>query len=256
MTRQELLEIAKPLLLNTEMVRATLDGRKTATRRAVKSKNILDYPIHRKDMLMEWKIIDFDSRQCVKIVKPPYKAGDILYVQETWAVENTYKNIGVYGFDIVYKSDNKILDCMFDDIDRYIKFSKFESKNGWQSPYFMPKEAARLLLRVTDVRPERLQDITTEDICIEGVWVEPPSIVKGVKFPDGFEKRTDSEKENWYKETAQATYIGQCTHVEMLHRAWESLWNSTIKKADLATYGWNANPWVWVIEFERINYDD
>ena len=81
----------------------------------------------------------------------------------------------------------------------------------------MPKEAARIWLKVTDVRVERLQEITEEQIGREGVEVEYPHVLNGE------EKRY----------------------------AFSTLWNSTVKKSDLDRYGWNANPWVWVIEFER-----
>ena len=81
----------------------------------------------------------------------------------------------------------------------------------------MPKEAARIWLRVTNVMVERLQDITSEQIHKEGVEVEEPYVLNGE------EKRY----------------------------AFSRLWDSTIKKSDLDRYGWNASPWVWVIEFER-----
>lgn len=83
----------------------------------------------------------------------------------------------------------------------------------------MPKEAARIWLKVTDVRVERLQDINGQDVLKEGLnsHVHP-----------------------------QAFYF-DCNQREMF----ENLWNSTIKKSDLDRYGWGANPWVWVIEFER-----
>ena len=87
----------------------------------------------------------------------------------------------------------------------------------WHPSIHMPKEAARIWLKVTDVRVERLQDITSEQICKEGVEVEEPHVLNGE------EKRY----------------------------AFSSLWNSTIKKSDLDRYGWDASPWVWVIEFER-----
>ena len=74
----------------------------------------------------------------------------------------------------------------------------------------MPKEAARIWLKVTDVRVERLQDMTDDDAEAEGCF-DYTSTALG--FPD--------------------------------------VWDSTIKKSDIDRYGWDANPWVWVIEFER-----
>lgn len=95
----------------------------------------------------------------------------------------------------------------------------------------MPKEAARIFLKVKDVRVERLQDITEKQAESEGlkfkamycpkddtfVEIQNPSIDSGATYKNGFAK----------------------------------IWNSTIKKSDIEKYGWNANPWVWVMEFER-----
>ena len=83
----------------------------------------------------------------------------------------------------------------------------------------MPKEAARIWLRVTDVRVERLQEMTGQDVLKEGLnsHVHPQA-----SYFDGNQR-------------------------EMF----EKLWNSTIKKSDLDRYGWDASPYVWVIEFER-----
>ena len=91
--------------------------------------------------------------------------------------------------------------------------------HGWQPSIFMSKEAARIFLRVTDVRVERLQDITFDGCISEGIIEQ-----HGMR----------SELRNWYFE----------------------LWDSAIKKSDINKYGWNANPFVWVYEFERVNADE
>ena len=88
----------------------------------------------------------------------------------------------------------------------------------------MPKEAARIFLIVKRVRTERLQDISFEDCKAEGIW-------------DDY--KTTSEK---YRENLQRAAYPV---------AFKELWNSTIEKSDLWKYGWDANPWVRVIEFER-----
>jgi hypothetical protein len=95
--------------------------------------------------------------------------------------------------------------------------NEFPSADTYHPSIHMPKEAARIWLKVTDVRVERLQDITSEQICREGAEVEYPHVLNGI------EKRY----------------------------AFQQIWDSTIKKADLERYGWEANPFVWVIEFER-----
>ena len=180
----------KPILFNTEMVRAILDGRKTCTRRILKHdvETILNSPYHKAHPEVE------DKQIISKLCQPPYQPGDILYVRETWKKAPN----GYYYYE----------DWQRNDIADITK---------WKPSIHMPKEAARIWLKVTDVRVERLQEITSEQIGREGVEVEYPHVLNGE------EKRY----------------------------AFSTLWNSTVKKSYLDRYGWDANPWVWVIEFER-----
>ena len=186
-----------PILFNTEMVRAILDGRKTVTRRLVKHDvdAILNSPYHKEHPEVE------DKQIISKLCMSPYQPGDILYVRETWGEgyeEGTY----------IYRADDKLAG---------LPTFKESSKLIYHPSIHMPKEAARIWIKVTDVRVELLQEITSEQIGREGVEVEYPHVLNGE------EKRY----------------------------AFSTLWNSTVKKSDLDRYGWNANPWVWVIEFER-----
>ena len=214
MNREELLKKSKPILFNTEMVKAILDGRKTVTRRVIK------FPINR--FTKNIPITDNVSFRQIRSgkanfhedpffgydVKLPYSVGDTLYVRETWSDHYVPDEYGKPKLEYCYKSDG---------ID--IKSECLPGENNrWEPSIHMPKDAARIFLRVTDVRVERLQDITQEQICREGVETEYPFALTG--------------EEKLY--------------------AFSRLWNSTIKKSDLETYGWDANPWVWVIEFERI----
>lgn len=187
----------KPILFNTEMVRAILDGRKSCTRRLVKflwGENP-KWTGYIKDGLM---LYNGRNEPCIRT--QPYQSGDILDVRETWC-----KGLERY----IYRAD-------YSDTEKFYQDGK-EINMKWQPSLHMPKEAARIFLRVTNVRVERLQEITSEQICKEGVEVEDPYVLNGE------EKRY----------------------------AFSNLWNSTIKESDLDRYGWNANPWVWVIEFER-----
>ena len=201
----------KPILFNTEMVRAILDGRKTCTRRLVKPQpksklcytfagsdsNTWGYPNRTAHEIWgeEFKLPnDITEEELSKRWNPPYHKDDILYVRETWKKAPN----GYYYYE----------DWQRNDIADVTK---------WKPSIHMPKEAARIWLKVTDVRVERLQEITSEQICREGVEVEYPHVLNGE------EKRY----------------------------AFSTLWNSTIKKSNLNRYGWDANPWVWVIEFER-----
>lgn len=187
----------KPILFNTEMVRAILDGRKTCTRRLVKPQPDEKYtfPLGFVTDSTEKKEVGcfgFAANEyggSIQYVKPPYRyaPGDILYVRETWKKAPN----GYYYYE----------DWQRDDIADVTK---------WKPSIHMPKEAARIWLKVTNVRVERLQDMTDDDAEAEGCF-DYTSTALG--FPD--------------------------------------VWDSTIKKSDLDSYGWTANPWVWVIEFER-----
>ncbi len=222
------------------MTQATLENRKTATRRVIKPKYSNTHFMFRTDKYgtefveMQNQVEgetwgkNEDGTTWHKILgyivpKAPYKVGDILYVQETWQIHDLSPE---FCMMIRFKADNHCeLQVEFKP-SRFDKFEKFYYKNGWQSPYFMPKEAARLFLKVTDVRVERLQDISNQEAHKEGV-----------------------------KATGSDVYCGHGTASSQWDFSVEkftTLWDSTIKKQDLDKYGWEANPWVWVIEFERV----
>jgi len=191
----------KPILFNTEMVRAILDGRKTCTRRIVRPPYFVDGDENDKRSLITLRTATKNSslyRQIGQMPYPdaPYRMCDILYVRETWKKAPN----GYYYYESWQRND-------IADITK------------WKPSIHMPKEAARIWLRVTDVRVERLQEITGQDVLKEGLnsHVHPQA-----SYFDGNQR-------------------------EMF----EKLWNSTIKKSDIDRYGWDASPWVWVIEFER-----
>lgn len=194
----------KPILFNTEMVRAILDGRKGATRRIVKG-FIPDDAV--------WGYTAFTPKGYIscrgtfadgygeKIFKLPCETGDILYVRETWKKAPN----GYYYYE----------DWQKDDIADVTK---------WKPSIHMPKEAARIWLKVTDVKIERLQDVTEDGAKAEGAIDNR-----------GFIHSPENEYDRIH--TAREHFI--------------RIWNSTIKKSNLNRYGWYASPWVWVIEFER-----
>ena len=210
----------KPILFNTDMVRAILDGRKTVTRRVIKPqpKSKLCYTFAGSDCGTwgypsktaheswgeEFKLpYDITEEELKKKWNPPYHADDILYVRETWGEgyeEGTY----------IYKADDKLAN---------LTEFKESSKLIYHPSIHMPKEAARIWLKVKAVRVERLQCMSWDDICNEGV------------IPD-----SDIRDEFSFK---------------MLQNKFKNLWNYTIKKSDIDRYGWDANPFAWVIEFER-----
>lgn len=209
----------KPIIFNTEMVRAILDVRKTAMRQVIKPQPkgahmVLDYDkqgchmlcggIATTGVLCDWE----------KYISFPYSMGDILYVQEEYF---DYKG------HLHYKADGKHIGLEKNGI--YFK---------WDSPVSMPKEAARIFLRVTDMYIERLQDIAETDAIKEGF--EP--IV--CNHPNGL-PCTDCLNTG-YLEPAMASFY--------------TMWEDDINEADRKIYGWDANPWVWVIEFEIISKED
>lgn len=218
----------KPILFNTEMVRAILDGRKDATRRIVKG-FIPDDAV--------WGYTAFTPKGYIscrgtfadgygeKFFKLPCEPGDILYVRETFAWCPCWD----CGFDtipdgcrhpVIYDSKKREHGCYM--YRASCEDNEYPSADTWHPSIHMPKEAARIWLKVTDVRVERLQEISEDGAKAEGA-----------NFKNG--------KNVGFEEKMNRTAIERFTEI----------WNSTIKKSDLDRYGWDANPWVWVIEFER-----
>lgn len=149
-------------LFSQDMVRAYLEKRKLHTCRPAKIEFLPGFnpewtgyrPVYEYG---EFFLEGSNHQSATRRTKPKYKPGDYLYVQETWKVFQIYPS--TLGFDVIYRADEYINPCIFKDMDRYFKFQKYEAKNGWQSPYFMPREAARLCGRVTKVEAMRLDDV-------------------------------------------------------------------------------------------------
>ena len=221
----------KPILFNTDMVRAILDGRKTVTRRCVKFLNGKNpnWTGYIKDGLM---LYNGTNEHCIKPCK--YKSGDILYVWETWTEHYTAESDGKLVY--CYKADgiNLKSECLSGE------------NNRWYPSIHMPKEAARIWLKVKDVRVERLQDITEEQAKAEGIrgYSKDGNLYKYAVTDDWWidyhNKHRKSFFGTWWQDMPRTA-----------KDAFSYLWNSTIKKSDLDRYEWDANPWVWVIEFER-----
>lgn len=183
-----------PILFNTDMVRAILKGKKYVTRRIA---NRIPVETHRVEDLEDgtfechWGGYQTDTGMFCDgtcTVSALYQPGDILYVREAWREHSP-------GFPqlFIYKADYSFCDVK------------------WKPGIHMPKEAARIWLKIVNVRAERLHDIDDNGIKAEGLEI-------GCDFED--------------------------------------IWNATIKKTDMNRYGWDANPWVWVVEFERCSKPD
>jgi len=179
----------KPILFNTRMVEAILSGEKTTTRRLIKPQPIgkvrhctgyqIDYWAEEKET---------QGSLFLSKMKMPYQPGDVLYVRETWMRWHD----GSYQ----YRAD--------------VGNSDFP----WKPSIHMPKEAARLFLKVKSIEAQRLQDF----LCCRSEIIK-----EGIAFKD--------------YETAK--------------KCFKELWDSTLPPADKSTFGFDANPWVWAIEFER-----
>jgi hypothetical protein len=202
----------RPILFSAPMVRAILDGRKTVTRRAVNPQ-----PVLTEGSGFSWKGHLFgcgsDDRETARNFSkhccPFGKPGDRLYVRETCFI-NDYREAGVpvderASCEIHYRADG-IPD-----------FEGEEELIRWRPSIHMPRWASRILLEITDVRVERLQDISRADIRAEGLQC-PPELASDDVSPN---------YRDWYP------------------AAWKELWNST-------GGDWDANPWVWVVEFKRV----
>lgn len=200
----------KPILFNTEMVRAILNGRKSCTRRIVKPQQFVGMlPDKCKDGIPEEFLkgkkfmfkpyCDMTDTELINTsYKAPYQLGDILYVRETF--------IQAAAHIFWYKADDN---------------SWISEGLRWKPSIHMPKEAARIWLKVKDVRVERLQDITGFSVQKEGIELDPNECA------------------------------GKFDFITELFFLFQRLWDSTVKKSELEHYGWDANPYVWAIEFER-----
>ena len=179
---------------------------------------------------------DITEGELKKKWNPPYHTDDILYVRETWApmyADETSNEVCAY----LYKADRQKYGEEYQkeyDI-QYPDGKDYTWEGIWRPSIHMPKEAARIWLKVKDVRVELLQEITANEKAKEGL-VSPCCMCRNEE--DGKCEGGDR-------------LLKDCP-IECIDYSFMKLWNSTIKKSDLDLYGWDANPWVWVIEFERV----
>ena len=208
----------RPILFNTEMVQAILEGRKTTTRRIIKGvdRNYYFLGSNKQNTKVSFARITTSLPLRVKI---PYQVGDILWVRETW---QEIKNI--------YNSRHYIYKASPDIVPEHCYYTTngiWDSDLTWKPSIFMPKEAARIFLKVTGVRVEKLQDITEEGAKAEGAYKlaqsNPTKCVEN-------------------KDVDNGSYLN----------GFKRVWFKTLPKyyKDYATF--EGNPYVWVIEFQRV----
>ncbi|MEE0432489.1 MAG: hypothetical protein UDF85_06135 [Lachnospiraceae bacterium] len=220
----------KPILFSTEMVRAILDGRKTCTRRICKDANeytVPDMDFYNADR-RTYAVHNFaDNEQMEQLSTAertcPICPGDILYVRETWEHFDCCCCEGDEHGNCYQEPQQNILNKSY-GCYMYRATDEIYGDAKWHPSIHMPKEAARIWLRVMDVRVERLQDVTEDGAKAEGAIDNR-----------GFIHSPENEYDRIH--TARDHFI--------------KIWNSTIKKSDIDRYGWDANPYVWVISFER-----
>ena len=231
----------KPILFNTEMVRAILDGRKTVTRRVVKPQpegHIALNP-NEKSWARSWVEIVGGPDGHLRVIAPPVGIGDILYVRETFMrLDCSDCMVNAELETVCSRHPDKNGGCFV------YRASDYVEEILWRPSIHMPKDAARLFLRVTAVRMERLVNITNEDILKEGVLPKAmrPNGCKCMWAFDGCMEMPCTNRESYLRLCHREPYV--------------ELWDGTIKPADRGCYGWAANPWVWVIEFERITKEE
>lgn len=215
----------KPILFNTQMVRAIQKGTKTVTRRiAFEQTNIR--PFRSSQYPDGWWFLGRVYRKWDDMLREPqgvlsfakYKAGDILYVRETWTKLYHVDENGYTHFDqeeIYYAADGDpgitlVNADGFEEDDQRIK---------WKPSIHMPKEAARIFLRVKAVRVERLNSMEEEDAIAEG-------------FPD----------------------LG--VDAESPLARFSVLWDKTISRKDIGKFDWMSDPWIFAYEFEKITKEE
>lgn len=220
----------KPILFNTEMVRAILDGLKTCTRRICKDANEYTVPdmefynadkrtyaVHNFADKKHTEQLSIAERTC------PICPGDVLYIRETWEHFDCCCCEGDEHGNCYQEPQQNVLNKSY-GCYMYRATDEIYGDARWHPSIHMPKEAARIWLKVTDVRVERLQEITVDGCHRDGINIETSAVTDG----ETLNRNHDFSLEKF-----------------------EILWDSTVKKSDIDRYGWDANPWVWVIEFER-----
>ena len=215
----------KQILMNTDMVRALLEGRKTVTRR-----NPFQMPeeynrikgLYRDDKHRLCAIFQCTTPgdPTIEEVHAQYQPGDILWVRETWGMASDLLG-AVPG--PVYMADYSESEL------QHLRAKGYR----WKPSIHMPREVARIFLRVTGVRVERLQEITEDDAKAEGA-------VKSYPYTDPATGKTS------FMQDEQGTY----------RSGFSNIWDSTIKPADRIAYCWESIPWVWVIEFKQISKEE
>lgn len=224
----------RPILFSGDMVRAILEGRKTQTRRICKDQTAKSYKwvencgLYPKSdkTYTDW------AKDCgLSFLLPtrcPYgKVGDSLWVRETFRYAIFGLGCGGKAAGVEYKIDGRIK--FLAKAQKYARQKnnkdKMRQHARWRSSRFMPKWAARIWLEITGIGVERVQEITDRDACMEGV---------------------DRKLLPYDAADPEKAYLYDGTTIKLFRELWDFL---NAKRG----FGWESNPWVWVIEFKKVN---
>ncbi|MCQ4186514.1 hypothetical protein FK515_22800 [Klebsiella pneumoniae] len=208
------------MIFNGEMVRAILDGRKTQTRRIIKPQPeaTLSGSLSGKWLSRPLNGLLLPKIEDIAIHCPFGVVGDRIWVRETWARYNIDQN----SHDIAYRATTP---------------EDWPEEGRWRPSIHMPRWASRIMLEITDVRVERLNSINEHDAIAEGlaeISKDWRTYKYGVPDRDGY-PGTDDCGWPWHE--------WECYPISAYSKLWESIYGAD---------SWQANPWVWVIEFKRV----
>jgi hypothetical protein len=226
----------RPILFSTEMVRAILDGRKTMTRRIVSAKNSffgglyglkfsdLDFNSAKVDHLFApvYLKVDLPAMETRHRIFPKYDVGDILWVRES---AYFHKQEGRW----YYKATDPLTDSI-------------EYGYRWKPSIHVPKIASRIYLEITNIKAERVQDISPGDACDEGVnyWNVDADAFEAGELQADFQNYTWKDNRNY----ADYHFPTFANCIDSFRTLWQSINGEE---------SWNKNPWVWVIEFKILS---
>lgn len=205
----------RPIIFSGPMVRAILDGRKTQTRRVANPQPHPDFIARGVvGVVSQWPQQDgvrwFTADGMSELVKCPYgKPGDRLWVRETWTGTWCYEEM-----HLVYAADGSERTVDIPEVPHDYCLPKIAAKpTAWVTPLFMPRWASRITLEITEIRAQRVREISGADALAEGC-------------------------------TGSADFTPQMEFA--------MLWGHINGKRDGGKYAWAVNPWVWALTVRRL----
>ena len=223
------------MIFNAEMVRALLDGRKTQTRRPIIWKQTRFTEIGEREDGSKWPWSEDAEHACDFWHPCPFGAvGDRIWVREAFRVHSRATDVAT----LVYKASER--NSWTEQTHRVpvTVCNKPATPEKWTPSLHMPRWASRILLEITDVRVERLNAISEEDAQREGVHTEvwdQTVVARNYAARDEF-------FQFWSEDMPHYVEMNQ-----LYRSSFRSLWESIYGEES-----WKANPWVWVIEFKRV----